>query len=620
MALDLGTLVAKVRVDDDDFDKKTSGWSTRGAAVASAFGNVAADAISQAAGMLQGWVSEAVEASDATDKFKQSLSFAGIDNSTIDKLTKSTKTYADETIYSLTDVMGITSQLAANGVKDYDTLAMSLGNLNAASSGNAETYSRLGSVLTQTAGAGKLTTENWNQLSEAIPGASGLLMDALLQAGAYTGNFREAMEKGEISADEFNAAITQLGQNQGAVDAAKNTETFEGSIGSFQAGVVSLITQVLNELKPAFVNVMGVLSGFVGWISENASWLGPLALGIGIVATAVGIWSAAQWVLNAAMTANPIGLIIVGIGLLIGAIILLVQNWDTVVAWITEVWSGFIGWITGVIEGFVGWWNGIWAAVGQWISDVWSGFTSWVKSVWEGFVNFLVAVLVGYISFWIGAWNTISQAVSDVWNAIVSWVSSVVSGFVGWLSSVWNGFTSFWSGLWSGVQSTVENIWNGIVGFFEGIPDTILGFFQGAGEWLMDVGANIIQGLIDGINSMVGAVGDAIGGVLDWAAGFFPHSPAKRGPLSGAGWYAIGQAGEAIVAAFAAGLEDDAAIQRELEQMLAVPSGVGFNSGGFGYGSGNTKVVNNTVNMTEVEGETSEEALFRALGSPRIVH
>ena len=65
--------------------------------------------------------------------------------------------------------------------------------------------------MTQTAGAGKLTTENWNQLSDAIPGASGKLQEAMKKNGAYTGNFREAMEKGEITAEEFNQAILDLG-------------------------------------------------------------------------------------------------------------------------------------------------------------------------------------------------------------------------------------------------------------------------------------------------------------------------------------------------------------------------------------------------------------------------
>ena len=123
MALDLGTLVAKVRVDDDDFDKKTSGWSQKGAGIASAFGNLAADAISQASNMLVDFVGDAAEASDATDKFRKTLDFSGLSTSAIDALTASTQAYADATVYSLGDIQNITAQLASNGVQGPDELA-----------------------------------------------------------------------------------------------------------------------------------------------------------------------------------------------------------------------------------------------------------------------------------------------------------------------------------------------------------------------------------------------------------------------------------------------------------------------------------------------------------------
>ena len=135
-----------------------------------------------------------VEASDSADKFKSTLNFAGLDTGTIDALTASTQTYADQTVYSISDIRNVTAQLAANGVQGFDQLAEAAGNLNAVAGGNAETFSSVGMVLTQTAGAGKLTTENWNQLADAIPGASGKLQEAMLKNGAYTGNFRDAME------------------------------------------------------------------------------------------------------------------------------------------------------------------------------------------------------------------------------------------------------------------------------------------------------------------------------------------------------------------------------------------------------------------------------------------
>ena len=95
---------------------------------------------------------EAIAASDATDKFRNTLSFAGVAKGEIDALTKSTKKYADDTVYELSDIQNITAQLAANGVKGYDQLAEAAGNLNAVAGGNAETFKSVGMVLTQTAG------------------------------------------------------------------------------------------------------------------------------------------------------------------------------------------------------------------------------------------------------------------------------------------------------------------------------------------------------------------------------------------------------------------------------------------------------------------------------------
>lgn len=94
---------------------------------------------------------------------------------------------------------------------NYDRLAEAAGNLNAVAGGSADTFKSVAMVLTQTAGQGKLTTENWNQLSDAIPGASGKIQQALKEAGAYTGNFRDAMADGQITAQEFNDAIMSLG-------------------------------------------------------------------------------------------------------------------------------------------------------------------------------------------------------------------------------------------------------------------------------------------------------------------------------------------------------------------------------------------------------------------------
>ncbi|QJD49996.1 tape measure protein [Microbacterium phage Rasovi] len=577
MALDIGTLVAKIKVDDGDFDKKTDSWSTKGAAIGSAFGNIAADAVSQVTDMLSEFVGEAMEASDATQKFEKTLSFAGLDTSTIDKLRKSTQAYADETVYNLSDIQSITATLAANGVEGYDSLAMALGNLNAVAGGNAETFGRVGSVLTQTAGQGKLTTENWNQLTDAIPGASKKLMDALLNAGAYTGNFREAMEKGEITAEEFNAAIQQVGTDPVAVEAAKSVETFEGSAGNLAAAIQSKLVTAIDMVKPALV---GLTNGAAEFFANIEAWT-PLLAGIGAVILAVmapAIWAAvvATWAWTAALLANPITWIVLAIGALVAGIVWLIMNWDTAVAWITEVWGGFVTWVTDVTNGFVSWWNEMWAGFGSWVAEVWTGFTTWVSEIWQGFLTWAIDSVNGFNAFWDGIWAAIGQFFIDAWNNLVSFVTGVWSGFISWINQVISAFVAYWNyswsaigqfiaSIWQGFVSTVTGIWNGFVGFIQGalngfvsywvgiwnttkngaieiwngtinwfrsIPDMIMGVFSGAASWLFNIGKDIINGLWNGLKQMAGKIvswfESTFGGIIDTVAGLFGIASPSR--------------------------------------------------------------------------------------------
>jgi hypothetical protein len=118
---------------------------------------------------FMGLSGEITSASDSAQKFASTLNFAGVSEKQIKRLTASTQDYADKTVYDLNDIRNTTAQLAANGVPNYDKLAEAAGNLNAVAGGSADTFKSVAMVLTQTAGQGKLTTENWNQLSDASP-------------------------------------------------------------------------------------------------------------------------------------------------------------------------------------------------------------------------------------------------------------------------------------------------------------------------------------------------------------------------------------------------------------------------------------------------------------------
>ena len=245
------------------------GIGAKGAVIAGAMGGLAASIGSKLVGVIQGLTGEITDASDSAQKFASTLSFANIDDSTIKDLTASTQAYADETVYDLSDIRNTTAQLAANGVDNYAQLAEAAGNLNAVAGGNADTFKSVAMVMTQTAGAGKLTTENWNQLSDAIPGASGKLQEALKANGAYTGNFRDALEKGQVSAEEFNKAVMDLGMTDAAKEAATSTATIEGAMGNLEAAGVKGGMVLLDAFKPFVTGAINTASETIGQVTDG---------------------------------------------------------------------------------------------------------------------------------------------------------------------------------------------------------------------------------------------------------------------------------------------------------------------------------------------------------------
>lgn len=286
-----------------------------------AIAGVASSAIQVITGSFSDLIGESVEASDSIDKFKSTMKLGGFGEKEIGEATKIVQKYADDTVYDLSTVSNTTAQLAANGIKNYTELTQAAGNLNAQAGGNAETFKSVAMVMTQTAGAGKLTTENWNQLADAIPGASGVLQEAMKKNGAFTGNFREAMEKGEISADEFNTAITELGMNDGAIEAAKSTSTFEGAIGNLRANIVGGIndiikhlgkdklTGIINGASDSVVGLFRHVSDVFSYLDKNKSTIGNITGNVKDLAKALvsGAWDQGKDILLA--VADMFGLI-----------------------------------------------------------------------------------------------------------------------------------------------------------------------------------------------------------------------------------------------------------------------------------------------------------------------
>ncbi|WIC89440.1 tape measure protein [Microbacterium phage BAjuniper] len=429
-------IIAKELGGESEKAGKDSGKRFGGAMAGAVAGIVAPLAASALQG-IKDLVGEMAAQVDSTKKFRSTLEFAGVSDKNIKQLTKATQEYADKTIYGLSDIRNITSQLASNGVKDYDKLAQAAGNLNAVAGGNAETFKSVGMVLTQTAGQGKLTAENWNQLADAIPGASGKIQEALAKNGAFTGNFREAMSEGQITSEEFNAALMELGTDPVAVAAASSTETFEGSIGNLQASIVKVGASIMEKLAPAFSVVTGVLSDVIAGVTPVVDFLfssPPLIAGLGaalLVALAPALWGVvtATWAWTAALLANPMTWIVLLIGGLVAAIVYLA----TQTTFFQDLWEGAMK----VIGDAADWlWTNVLNPVFTFIGDV---FT-WL---WQYIIKPIVDLVVNYFRFWAAVvmflWEHAVQPVFKWIGDIFNWIwTNVIKPVVDWITDKLN--------------------------------------------------------------------------------------------------------------------------------------------------------------------------------------
>ena len=415
-------------------------------------GNVAAQGIGKVTGYLTGLVNEAGKASDAMQGFDATMQLAGFGKDKIKSVGKDVKKYADDTVYDLEDVSNTTAQLAANGVDNFEKLTESAGNLTAVAGGTKDDFKSVAMVMTQTASAGKLTTENWNQLTDAIPGASGKLQEAMKKNGAFTGDFREAMEKGQISADDFNKAIDQLGSTDKAKKFARGTAEFQGAFGNLEAEVVDgwqkiidavgkkNITDVINKLAGVATKAFGgvakgvkIMSDQLGKLKKHPVILATLTTSFKALGAAIAIFAGAKGAimavtaitkigtafskLSALLAANPFLAIVAAIG---GVVIALVSLYKHN--------KKFRNFVNGIVDATVDFAKG----VGKWFGNAFDTIGDFFKSIGKSFSNGgkTIQKFTKSISKW---FKGIGKSIGNGASAIGNWFSGLIKGFrKGW--------------------------------------------------------------------------------------------------------------------------------------------------------------------------------------------
>ena len=239
--------------------------------------------------------------------------------------------------------------------------------------------------------------------------------------------------------------------------------------------------------------------------------------------------------------------------------------WEAISSTAQAVWNGIKDFFSGLWEGI----KTIFSTVVEVIKTIITTYFNIYKiiittvlnaiktvftTIWNGIKTVVTTVVTAIQTFITTAWNAIKNTVTTVlnaiktvittvWNAIKTAVTTVVNGIKSTISTVWNSIKSVVTSVVNSIKSTVttvfNNIWSGIKGTMGKIVSSIKEGFNQAISFITSLpskalqwGKDMIMGIVNGIKSCIGAVGDAVSSVANKIKSFLHFSVPDEGPLT----------------------------------------------------------------------------------------
>ena len=336
----------------------------------------------------------------------------------------------------------------------------------------------------------------------------------------------DASHAGEVQAHNMQLLHDKIkGQAEVAVD------NFSGKISVFSAKATDALAQFGNSFGgimisagPALMGVAALMqiasSGAVVSAAKTlAAWATTffgMARGVlwwagvtiveyaaaGAAAVASGLAAAAAWVVANA----PMLLLIATVGAVVAAVVYAFNHWTWFHNGVIAVWNG----IKTVTAGIISWWSSNWPKFSAVIVVVWNAIKSYVQTYIRIISDVISAVMLLIHGNWKGAWAKIQDAFSAAWNWIKSNIGPILAG------------------LWNSIKGAISS-W--------------------AGQ-MLQAGKNLLQGLIDGIQSKFGSVIAVIQSIAGGVIGAFKSILGIKSPST-----VFRSHGIDIVAGLVAGIE-----------------------------------------------------------------
>lgn len=304
--------------------------------------------------------------------------------------------------------------------------------------------------------------------------------------------------------DAFVDAFKNI-EIQGLIDAWNEfRDTMETSgAADFFRGLANLLGGVLTVALGIVVGlIQGVIRAIEFMLPFFGAFLGGIAaIGAGIVNFVGGIIDAIQGVEGAGdRVLEGLRQIFGGIG-------------QTFLAFFGGIFSGILGLVAGFGQGFFSFLTRFAAAMDEKWSGMWAAVFARAKMFWDNIVNNAREFINSIIEFFTNLYNELvgNSIVVDLINSLFEWfgklfeIPAMIAEFVA------NAVIEF-------LKFTSETI----TGITEWIGDLKIKFTELAGKalgWLVDVGKNVVQGLVNGISGGAQLVRDAVSGLANLIPG-----------------------------------------------------------------------------------------------------
>ena len=296
------------------------------------------------------------------------------------------------------------------------------------------------------------------------------------------------------------------------------------------ANPIFLIIAAIAALVAAFIYLWNNCEGFRQfWIDlwEN------------IKAVAVAVWTAISEFFTAAWEAIKLAAETV---------------WNGIRDFFSGLWEEIQLIFTTVVTAISTFLSLAWTAIQTTVTTVFTAISTFFSTIWNGILTIVTTIVTAISTFLATAWNTIKTTITTVltaiqtvfttvWNAIKTVITTIVNGIKNTISTVWNSIKSTVSSVVNAIKNTVSNVfnsmWNGIKSTISGIYNTIVSGFNSAISFITSLpsrafqwGKDIIMGIVNGIKSCIGAIGDAVSSVANKIKSFLHFSVPDEGPLT----------------------------------------------------------------------------------------